>query len=676
MRRTLRGMFAWSDATLRRLVLAVLVVYAALLVLTIAMSSGLDGRPGLASSNSANLDLGSVLDFAALAAGGLLLAWLRPRNPIGWLLVLSGSLGAVCNAGQTYGTRAIVIPQEHLPLGTLALSLSAPLWIPCLLIPPTLLLLRYPSGAIASRWDRHFDRAAVIGFVLLWIGYATHSNSVTDEVKNHQPPIHPPSAISGAIMAVGAAVLLSDLLIIGASTIRRMLHSGFPERQQLAWLITTTFPAFILVFLPIQWLGTVGFAFVSLAIAVGVLRYRLLGIEVVVRRALLYGSMTGLVLLVFVAVTAGLAIVLPHGPVPQVVAATIIAVGIVPMRDRLQRIVDHIVYGERNDPWTALERLSTPLSGPTESDVLPAIVAAVARAVRSPSAALLAPDGTAVAVSGNAPVAFTATAGVSVALRYGGEDLGSLMIAPRRGETALAAADRRLLDAIAPLVAAVWHAGRLADDLSEARGRLVDATEAERDRLRRELHDGLGPSLTGIGLGLEAVERSSGARQDAQAALLTRLRAEAARSLDEVRRIIDDLRPGALTDLDLLAALRDRVAQVNANSRVHIDVCGPSSLELPPEVEAAAYRIADEAIVNVVKHAHATQCTVTVSMDDCLHLSVADDGIGLGGQHIENGGRVGMTSMRQRAQRLGGTFATLDRAPGLEVVVQLPVGRR
>jgi two-component system, NarL family, sensor kinase len=655
-------MIGRSDQSLRRLTLVVLVAYATLTVLTIAMTSGLGGHPGLASSGAAKLDYGPEIDSTALVIAGLVLTWLRPRNSIGWLLTLSGMLNVVCNAGQVYGTRALVIPTEHLPLGALALSITAPLWIPSLLIPPTNLLLRYPSGTIAGRWDRRFDRAVIASFVVLWFGYATSSNSVTDEVKNRQPPLHLP-VIGGVLMAAGAAVIVASLLLIAISTVRRMLHAGFPERQQIAWLLTTTFPAFVLVFLPVAWLGTIGFAFVSVAIVVGVLRYRLLGIEVVVRRALLYGTLTGLVLLVFVVVTTSLAVVIPRGPAPDVVAASLIAVGLVPVRDRLQRIVDRIVYGERNDPWTALQRLSTPLEGPTETDVLPAILAAVARAVRAPGAALLAVDDIVVATSGEA-----SPTGVRVAVRYSSEELGSLVIAPRRGEKTLAAADRRLLDAIAPLVAAVWYASRLADDLTDARARLVEATEAERDRLRRELHDGLGPSLTGIGLGLEAVERASGARQ---AALVTRLRTEATRSLDEVRRIIDDLRPGALTDLDLLAALRERVAQVNANSAVHVDLCGPASLDLPPEIEAAAYRIADEAIVNVLKHASATRCTVTVRIDDCLHLSVADDGVGL---HANGRSGVGLGSMRQRAAVLGGTFDIIEHDPGLEVMVALPVG--
>jgi two-component system, NarL family, sensor kinase len=651
-----------SDTARRRLALVTFAGFAVLTVLALVFSRGLANRPGLANAGASRLDLGSQLNCAALALGGLWLTWARPGNAIGWLLSLSGLLGALCNAGQLYGTRALVVPEEHLPLGTLALSLSAPLWIPGLLIPATLLLLRYPSGALSGRWDRWLSRAAVVGFVLIWLGYAGSPNSVTDEVRGYLPPVSPPAPVAAAIMLTGAAMLVVTLAAVAVSTARRMLRSGFPERPQIAWLLTTSFLGFVLVFLPIQWLGTVGFALISVAIAVGVLRYRLLGIEVVVRRTLLYGTLTGLVLLVFVVVTAGLAVVLPRGPTPQVVAASLVAVGLVPARDRVQRLVDRIVYGQRDDPWTALQRLSTPLGGSTEADVLPEIVASVAAAVRAPGAALLDPDGDPVVVSGE-----VGADGVRVPVRYGGEDLGWLLVAPRRGETGVPATDRRLLDTVAPLVAAVWYASRLADDLRDARARLLGATAAERTRLRQELHDGLGPALTGIGLGLEAVQRATG---PVPADLVARLREETARSLDEVRRIIDDLRPGALSEGDLLAALRDRIVQINANSPVHVELHAPQRLHLPPDVETAAYRIADEALVNVLKHAHAQRCTVTVDLGDSLRLSIADDGVGRNGTP---GRGLGMTSMRHRAQRLGGVFEVIDRVPGLEVVVQLPV---
>src|SRR5438477_3020010 len=142
-------MMIWSDTARRRLTLVTFAGFAVLTVLALVLTRGLAGRPGLANAGASRLDLGSQLNCAALALGGLWLTWVRPGNAIGWLLSLSGLLGALCNAGQLYGTRALVVPQEHLPLGTLALSLSAPLWIPSLLIPATVLLLRYPSGALS-----------------------------------------------------------------------------------------------------------------------------------------------------------------------------------------------------------------------------------------------------------------------------------------------------------------------------------------------------------------------------------------------------------------------------------------------------------------------------------------------------------------------------------------------
>ena len=659
------GMVIRSDQALRRWALVAFGVFAALTVLTVALSHGIAGRPGLTHPESSTLDVGTEINFAALAAAGLMLTWLRPRNSIGWLLTVAGLFGALCNIGQTYGTRAVVIPAEHLPLGTLALSVSAPLWVPCLLIPPTLLLLRYPSGVLSGTWPRRFDRATVVGFILVWTGYATSATSVTDEVVNRRPPLQLDSPVSGGLLLTGAALLLVALIAIAALTVRRMLRSRFPERQQLAWLAMTAFPAFVLVLMPVKWPGTVGFALIPLAVAVGVLRYRLLGIEVVVRRTMLYAALTGLVLLVFVSVTAGLSALVPDGPAPQVVAASLIAVGLSPVRDKLQRLVDRLVYGERKDPWEALQRLSTPADSPGQTEVTASIVAAVADAVRVPGVVLLAPDGATVATWGS-----LVGPPVSVDLRYAAEHLGTLAVSLRRGEKALPAADRRLLDAVAPLVATVWYSGRLAADLRLARARLVGATEDERARLRRDLHDGLGPSLTGIGLGLEALGRTTDERHSE---LVSRLREETSRSLEEVRRIIDDLRPGALAGRTLLAALQDRVTQVNVSSHVRVELDAPASLELAPEIEVAAYRIVDEALVNVLKHAKAGSCVITISADDAdggLALTVTDDGIGLDGSELHG---VGMTSMLHRAQGLGGTFQVVNRSPGLGVVVRLPV---
>lgn len=647
--------------------LAAILVFAALIVIAVALAPQLRGLPARQHPNQQPVDIGFVITGTALAVVGVLLAWLRPRNPIGWLLTLAGLFGALCNAGQVYGGLALAAPEKHLPAGYFTLAASAPLWIPGLVIPGTVVLARFPSGTITGRWARRCDRASIAGLILLCVGYANAPSAITDEIRDPSPPHLVPELVAGIVMGAGAVLLLVGLGATIVTTIRRMIRAGAPERQQILLLLIATVIAVLgVVFSPYPWLGSMAFALVPIAIAVGVLRYRLLGIDVVVRRTLLYATLTGLVLAVFVAVTAGLAALVPHGPAPIVVAASLIAVGLAPMRDRVQRIVDRVVYGDRDDPWSALRRLSSPLGGPADADLLDATAAALGEALRVPGIEIRDVAGQLVGQWGEV------AAGQRIDLQFGGESQGALVVDVRRGETSLAPADLRLLTAVAPLVAVVVHTVTLAAELRTAQDRLREAAEVERDRLRRDLHDGLGPSLTGIGLGLEAMEAASGERAQQ---LLTRLRQEATSSLDEVRRIIDDLRPGALDEQGLLEALHSRVAHVRQRSKLALHLDAPHSLDLSPEVEVAAYRIVEEALTNVVKHAHASRCNIRISVDDHLHVEVDDDGVGLHAAHASNGNGsgVGMRSMRERAERVGGRFTTYERDPGTRISVELPL---
>jgi signal transduction histidine kinase len=362
-----------------------------------------------------------------------------------------------------------------------------------------------------------------------------------------------------------------------------------------------------------------------------------------------------------------LARLVPSGqPTPQIVAAVLIAVGITPARDRLRVLIDRLLYGERADPWSALRRLGQPMAESREGGLLASVVRALADALHVQGIALLDSEG-------SDAVSYGEVAGrvTDVPLQFAGTALGVLRVAPRSGERSLGRADVRLLEGVAPLLAAVSQAERLADDVRLERTRVVEATQAERRRLRQELHDGLGPALTGIGLGLEAVGSTPLASDPRTSDLVARLRVEVASSLEEIRRIIDDLRPGILDDRDLLTALHQRSEQMSSATGVRVRLDAPTHLpDLPPALEAAAYRIADEALVNVVRHAAASNCTLLLTADDALRLSVADDGVGINGGR-ENG--VGLTSMRERAERLGGTFSLRDLHPGTEVVAELPL---
>jgi signal transduction histidine kinase len=639
------------------------------------LAAPIEDHPRL--EHATHFDIGLAAAGVGTAALGMVLSRLRPRNAIGWLLALSGLMLGLCGAGQNYGSYALAFPDRGLPFGEAALSWSAPLWTATVLIPSSVLLVRYPSGTISGRWPRLFDRAVIVGWLLVYVSYAGSLNSVTDEVADARPPLVLPDPVSAVLAVVGGVLLLGGTALIIGDAARRCLRNADHERAPLLLLLVTATTAGLVTFAGGKGvLDAVAYPLMLVAIAVGVLRYRALGIEVVVRRALLYAALTGLVLLTFIGITTVLAQLLPTGPTPQIIAAVLIAVGLSPARERIQGLVDRLLYGERDDPAATLKRLGSSMGSAPSEGLLLAVLANLAEALRLDGAEIVSPDGEVVARWGSP----TGQAGIP--LTFAGEGLGVLRAGSRRGEPTLGRADRQLLDTVVPLIAAVVHTARLSDELRGQRNRVLEATEAERRRLRQELHDGLGPSLTGVGLGLEAAQSGPFAGDPE---LLARLRTEVASSLEEIRRIIEDLRPVSLDGADLVTALERRVSAASAAGVVvRLVVDGPLP-PLPPEVETAAFRIADEALNNVVRHAGARHCTVTLSAGSSLRLVVADDGVGLdsaraagdasgdraGGAEWRGG--VGLGSMRERAERLGGSFALESCHPGTAVVAELPL---
>jgi signal transduction histidine kinase len=625
----------------------------------------LAAKDGSTAPTVDELDPGQAVGALATAALGLALAWLRPCNAVGWLLSLSGLALAVCNVGQAYGGRALTSDPE-LPLGAASLSLSAPLWLAAVFIPVSVLLVRYPSGTIVGRWPRRFDRAAIVGYVLLYVAYAGSPSSVTDEVPGHLPPVVLPEVVGATLGGAGLFLLLAGSMLIVADAVRRALRSSPQERAPLLLLLTTAVTAAVVIFVgPNVAGGQVAYVAVLAAIGVGVLRYRALGIELVVRRTVISVLLTGLVLAVFVGVTSGLAGLVPTGPGAQIVAASLIALGLMPVRERLQRLVDRLLYGDRDDPAATLRKLGSSMDQVPADGLLLAVTANLAESLHLAGAEIVDPAGSVLASWGDP----TGRGGV-VPLTFAGADLGTLRLGSRRGEEALGKADRHLLEAVVPMIAAVVHAERLTDELRAERNRVVGATEAERTRLRQDLHDGLGPSLTGIGLGLEAAGNSPMAAEPATAELLRRLRLEVAGSLEEIRRIIEDLRPVSLDGADLGTALRRRISAAADSGLVTRLEVQPDLPPLTAVLETALFRIADEALTNVVRHAQARSCTVRLTVADSALLTVVDDGVGFAGPRP---GGVGLGSMQERAERLGGRLSVERRTPGTIVSAELPL---
>jgi signal transduction histidine kinase len=271
------------------------------------------------------------------------------------------------------------------------------------------------------------------------------------------------------------------------------------------------------------------------------------------------------------------------------------------------------------------------------------------------------------------------------------EPVGTLIIAPRGRDDVLTPADLRLVHDLADQIGIAVHAERLttdlkhmATDVQRSRERLVVAREEERRRLRRDLHDDLGPTLAALALTASNVSDLIPTDPDAAVVLANSLQDDIRATVRDIRRLVYELRPPALDELGLVAAIRERAAQFsNPHTANHesdtsesllVQVEAPDSLPtLPAAVEVAAYRIIQEALTNVVRHAQARTCSVRLALTDALEVEIRDDGIGLPMGHQAG---VGLLSMRERAAELGGACVIEKmNGTGTRVRARLPLSK-
>jgi signal transduction histidine kinase len=328
-----------------------------------------------------------------------------------------------------------------------------------------------------------------------------------------------------------------------------------------------------------------------------------------------------------------------------------VVLGIAPARDALQRVVDRFVRGPRIDPMTAVALAA--VRG--EGDLVVRVLHSVAEALAAPYAAVLQ-DGVEVA-----SVGIRSGAGATAGLHYGETYLGELVVECRQPA---------LLHALAPQVAVVVHAAGLNADLDAARQQAVGAALAERGRLRRDLHDGLGPSLSGVALGLEAAAATLDSDPVSTRAVLARARDEVGTAVAEVRRLLDGLHPPELGSYGLAAALRERLLLAGAGPEVVVEA--PAALPpMAPAVELAAFRIVSEAVTNARRHACARRCDVRLEVRaGVLRIAVEDDGHGI---PADAAAGVGLVSMRHRAEEVGGWLKVDGSPTGTRVEAELPV---
>jgi signal transduction histidine kinase len=487
-----------------------------------------------------------------------------------------------------------------------------------------------------------------------------------------------PGAEESPLFPVLGIFLLLGMLLAVAAVVVRFRRSRGAERQQMKWFLLAAAPLALLPFTDLipGWFGGVPLMLalfgLPLAIAIAVLRYRLDGIDVVINRTLVYGALTVLVIGVYVLVVGylGAALRREDDLVVSLVATGLVAVLFAPARDRLQRAVNRLLYGRRAEPYAALAQFGERLEGTLAPDaVLPAIVSTVREALRLPYAGIRLADAAAPVESGEPPAVTE-----DLPLLHHGAPVGTLVLGVRPGESGFSPADRRLLTDLARQAGVAVSTVRLTADLQRSRERLVTAREEERRRLRRDLHDGLGAQLAGLTV-QAGVLRSLIARDPAAAdELAAELRGELRTAIADIRRLVHDLRPPALDELGLAGALQRLGERIGADgTALRVEVRATDLPRLPAAVEVAAYRIVQEALTNVVRHAAARSCCVEVVADGPeLTVTITDDGTGLRDDRVAG---VGLASMRERAEETGGSLA-IGAGPdsGTRVAARLPTG--
>jgi signal transduction histidine kinase len=321
------------------------------------------------------------------------------------------------------------------------------------------------------------------------------------------------------------------------------------------------------------------------------------------------------------------------------------------------------MFGDRSDPGRVASRVSQGLQAGIDGD-LAAAASAIRLALRLPYAAVTA-ESVQLGADGDSDGRVE-----TIPLEYAGSTVGNLVVGLRRGERTLAARDRNVLSLVATPLAVAVHATRLSDDLQVSRQRIVLAREEERRRIRRDLHDGLGPTLTGLSMTADAAANLVGRDPDRATDLLAGLRTDARTAIADVRALVDDLRPAALDQVGLVEALRQRIDQLTIRGnglRIALDAQDPLP-PLPAATEVALYRIATEALTNVVRHAHASNAAVRLACDTTVELEIVDDGHGDGAWDPG----VGMRAICERAAELGGTATVGPTPTGGRVHVNLP----
>jgi signal transduction histidine kinase len=538
-------------------------------------------------------------------------------------------------------------------------------------------ILIFPDGRFVPAWTRWL---VLLSLPSILISYAFYPS--------------PSAFLASPLLWMGILLYVPITLIAFSVQIYRYRVVSDPiERQQTKWVVygvslmilsfVITTPLYIQMLQrppgsPLMWWGTVtsliysfSLTLLPISLTIAVLRYRLYDIDILINRTLVYGALTVTTMGIYVFIVGYLGNLFQNfnQTVLAFIATGLVALLFQPLRERLQAGVNRLMFGERDDPVAVLGSLSKRLEAAADPEtILPGIVDTVGQALKLPFVAIEVYNGQTARVV--AEYGDERESSERLPLIHQAKTIGQLLFARRSPNENFSEAEYELLRNISRQTGAAVHSAKLTSDLRRSRQQLVTAREEERRRLRRDLHDGLGPTLAGVTLRIDIARNLRVSDPDRADSILVETKEQIQDTIGDVRRLVYELRPPALDEMGLEKAVRAFVDQQKKDGlKITVNYSDGWST-LPAAVEVAAYRIALEGITNVIRHSQATNAEIRFYPEhDNLIVEILDNGIGLP-DPIPVG--VGMTSMRERAEELGGQLTLIPQSPGTLLRACLP----
>jgi signal transduction histidine kinase len=640
-----------------------------------------------------------------------------PGNPIGWLLLGSALAYTLATAATGLPAPRAGAPAWYTADADLA---GQPLYTAGLAL-GFLTLLLFPTGSLPSRRWRWVGWLIGVGWLLFTIGQTFGPARLPDF------PAPNPAAVGGSagrvlgVLQVGQVLAIAGGVLACVSLFVRFRRSESVVRKQIEWLayaagvVVAGIVLNVLLQLrpPTETLnnytnGIVSLAIASIPVAMGVaiLTRRLYDIDVIFNKTVVYLSLAAFITAVYIALVVGIGRAVGQegkaGFGLSVLATAVVAVAFQPVRERVQRLANRLVYGKRATPYEALSAFADQLGATVPADeLLPHLARVLAEATGAARTQVWLCAGDRLRLEAAYPAGNTDDAerdSVVIALppqglpdvpgasnafevSHAGERLGALTLAKRPGE-ALTPVERRLAAQLAAQAGLVLHNAGLTSqlhermaELSASRKRIVEAADSERRRLERNIHDGAQQQLVALSVMARLAETMVDGGKAAARAMLVQAQADATEALENLRDLARGIYPPLLAERGLAAALEAQAGRSAVPVTVEADGLG----RYPQEAEAAIYFCALEALQNVAKYAGASRATVRLAGPGgpdgpagVLEFSVTDDGVGF--DPASSGYGTGLQGMADRLAALGGDLQVRSEpGRGTTVTGRLPV---